>query len=171
MLSLKSVLRGAFTRFFPAGTLLLLVGVIPLVLSGGTGVTPYAPLISFLYTGSATVGYVAVLMIMRRRLSADAPVNGRPSIVAGAVSPVAIMLGLMAGPHPGIGWISAIICAIVGGALAVAMFFPWLARRVAGPLDLVVPGERRAALPTSSFSASTKTYSRSYAVEEDDRDA
>ena len=168
MIDLNAIVRGAITRFFVPGTVLLLVGVVPLVLTGGTGITPFAPLIAIGYMASATTGFAGVLALLRHRLSADAPVAGRPVLTAGVVAPLAILLGLMAKPHVDGRWLGWIACTLVGAALGLAMFSPWLSKARSGPVVLDTLPTEPAALPPAPFAGASRTYSRQYVASDDD---
>lgn len=168
MIDLRAIVRGAVTRFFVPGTVLLLVGVVPLVLTGGTGIAPFAPLIMIGYMVSATTGFAGVLALLRHRLGADAPVAGRPVLTAGVIAPLAIMLGLMAKPHADGRWLSWIACMLVGAALGLAMFSPWLSKVKSGPVVLDTLPTDPTALPPAPFAGASRTYSRQYVADDDE---
>ena len=127
MLSLSKIVRGAFLRFLPTSALLMTVGLVPLILSG-VRLSPLAPLIAAGEVLGVAAGYFGMLALLRGRLSADTPVDGRPSMVAGAVAPLAVMFALMITGSPHHLAAMAPTAAVAGAALGFAMFFPWLAR-------------------------------------------
>ena len=151
MISVRHVVRSALTRFFPTSLFLMAVGLAPIMLSG-VAIHPWAPLIAFSQVVGGTLGFGAALLLIRRRLSADAPLLGRPVIVAGVVAPIVNMLALMVvgSPHTSrVGGMAA--CALGGGILALSMFFPWLSSAT-GMSDLFNARERDA-LPAPPLDA------------------
>jgi hypothetical protein len=165
VISGKRVAKAVFGRFLPASAFLYGVGLVPVILSGVVGISPLAPFIASAQVLSASVGFGLTLFAMRRKLSSDAPVDSRPSIVAGAVSPVAIMLGLMLAqsPHTIPGMIA--LSAATGCALALGMFFPWLSNaRAYGATasPMIESADDKYLMPPSPFIGTSRTYSRSF---------
>ena len=70
-------------------------------------------------------GYWAGLEVMRRWLYPDAAVDGRRSVIAGFMSPVALFI--LWTFSTGLGaWETLILFGLIGFVMAVLMFFAWL---------------------------------------------
>ena len=126
VISTRSILKGAFGRFLPTCAFLLEVDTYRCWHPAWTWT--HGHLCAFYCTRQAQPWATEILSGMRRHLSADAPVAGRPSITAGVVAPIVIMLALMVGPHPGNRLIEMALSAIGGGSLSLVMFFAWLSK-------------------------------------------
>ncbi len=120
-LPLKETLRGALSRFLPS-SILSLSAVTAIIGS-------IFPLGEFLLgvlivSGMLTLGFGAGLEGLRRWLYPDAGVDGRRSIVAGLMAPLALFIPLL---FQGVSeFLGMSVLFIVGVAMAVGMFFPWL---------------------------------------------
>jgi hypothetical protein len=116
-----ATVKGAFGRFLPAGVLLALV--VTAVASEALGLSALAA-IAFLEV-PLLAGYIAAIELLRRRLRGDAGIDGRRSVIAGAVAPVLLFVVMVAlrgtGPLAFLLW--AFVCSF---ATAVLLFFPWL---------------------------------------------
>lgn len=124
MISLRDVLRGATTRYLPSCLvgLVALLALLRLILGGpmNVGWTNILPQMVVL-----AAGYVTTLILMRYRLRADADVAGTRSIVAGLVTPAALLCSLIfIRPTSAISFSA--LSLVLGGTMALLMFFPWL---------------------------------------------
>ena len=120
-----TTLRAALRRFFPA--CMLSVGVVVAFLGLPRSVDAWIAVLGGTAAVAATLtaGFFAGLAFMRRHLYPDALVDGRRSVVAGLMSPLATFL-VMASGIP-LGTAEALgLLAVVGVAMAVLMFFAWL---------------------------------------------
>lgn len=125
-LSLRETLRGAVSRFLPASIGSLAVGGALLDSSGPNwwiefvvGITGFA--------GFLTLGFGLGLLVLQRRLFPDAGVDGRRSVLAGLLSPLAMAIGGSLFITTGLGMAEAAgLLVLVGVVLAVVFFFPWL---------------------------------------------
>lgn len=124
MVSLRDVVRGITTRFLPSCALGLVALTALLRISlGGPFTVGWSKILPQIVVLSA--GYGAVLLLVRYRLRADADVAGRRSIVAGLVSPAALLCALVfIHPRSVVGF--SVLSLVLGGAIAIAMFFAWL---------------------------------------------
>ena len=164
MVESKAIVRGTLARFLPTSAFLMGVGLVPLILSRTPGLSVRAPILAALEVAGATIGYGAALWVMRKRLSSDAPVSGRQSIVAGVVGPVVIMFAFMVIGSPHTLMSLSVGSLAAGAALGLTMFFPWLARPAA-PLVVstdVIGRSVDPVLPSGPFVASTKTFARAH---------
>ena len=134
--SLRSTLRGVFKRFLPA-TGLFYGGAAIL----GMFFEPSAWLIPAmgLVAAGLTTGFGLGLEVLRRWLYPDARVDGRRSVVAGLLSPFALMAAAVLAFPDGMGPVKlTLVVVLTGVLLALAMFFPWLTP---------TPAEQREILP------------------------
>ena len=128
MPSLRTIWRSALTRFLPTSLFLMMVGLVPVMLSG-TPIHPRAPLIALSQVVASAVGFGLMLTAMRRRLADDTPLLGRPAFVAGVVAPIVNVLLLMVAFSPDKSRLRDVaVCAVGGAILGLAMFVPWMAR-------------------------------------------
>jgi hypothetical protein len=142
MLSLSTTWRSAFARVLPTSLFLMMVGLVPVMLSG-LPIHPRAPLIALSQVVANAVGFGLVLTLIRRRLADDAPVLGRPAIVVGVVAPIVNMLSLMVAFSPDKSRLrDLIVCAAGGAIFGLTMFFPWMTRGAGVPRRAVDPEER-----------------------------
>lgn len=127
-LPVSAVLRGVLGRFLP-GSVISMAGLMGLVsLFGGPSLFEFLMVVALPSVGLA-MGYGIGLEGLRRWLFPDAEVDGRRSLVAGFVSPLALFtwvtvvaesLGGLTLPV-GVG-----VVLLLGMLMAVVMFFPWL---------------------------------------------
>ena len=135
--SAGAVFRGIFGRFLPGSLISMasLMGLISLI--GGPSLFEFLLVVALPSVGLA-IGYAIGLESLRRWLFPDAAVDGRRSLLAGIVSPLALFtwvtmvaesLGGLTLPA-GVG-----VLLLVGFLMAVVMFFPWLTGDEAGGSD------------------------------------
>ena len=120
----KQILRGAFGRFLP-GSLISGGGMLG-VMSYIDGFQLFEFLAGvFFFGGLLTLGFGIGMEGLRRWLYQDAEVDGRRSVVAGLLSPLALFISValfqpiftLFGPG---------VFFLVGIVMAVVMYFPWL---------------------------------------------
>ena len=129
MVTVREILRGAFTRFLPAaggGALAILLAF------DGRNVAAIQPAGWALFAGlllAQTVGFATLLWRLRFRLEVTAGVAGRRSVVAGALGIVGLFVESIFAQGASTG--SAILMGVAAGAGAgVLTFWPWMRRRV-----------------------------------------
>jgi hypothetical protein len=122
--SLKATLRGAFKRFLPAaGVLYGGAAVLGMFIEPSAWLIPGLALVA----GGLTAGFGLGLEVLRRWLYPDAKVDGRRSMVAGLLSPFALMAAAAFAFPGGMGPVKLTLVVVLTGVLmALAMFFPWL---------------------------------------------
>ena len=76
MPSLRTTWRSALTRFLPTSPFLMMVGLVPVMLSG-TPIHPRAPLIALSQVVASAVGFGLMLTAMRRRFADATPLLSR----------------------------------------------------------------------------------------------
>ena len=158
-LSFESVTRGVLRRFLPGAG--LIYG--PLVALGAV----FEPTIrSLLFpgflglVGGLGLGFGLGLAVLRKRLYPDAAVDGRRALLAGLLSPFALMAASALALPLIAGLSDAAVLVALGGAvllvgflMALVMFFPWLTptpeegRKKAESLG---PGDDTSVLPGSA---------------------
>lgn len=132
MVAGKEIVRGALLRFVP--TVLVVMGLIALtgVIVGRGGVSVAGAAMGAVEIAGLTVGYVAALLAIGKRLRDDASVGGRRANVAALGSILALVATSMV--VQGVSPLRAFgLSALAGGAVTVALFAPWIGRRAAAP--------------------------------------
>jgi hypothetical protein len=115
-----ATLKGALGRFLPAGVLLAFA-----VMAASQELGLSALVATLFFEVPLTSGYIAGIELLRRRLRGDAGIDGRKSVIAGAVAPLvlfAVVVGLE-GARP-LGFL--LWTFLSGFVTAVLLFFPWL---------------------------------------------
>jgi hypothetical protein len=122
---MQVTLQGTLGRFLPASLLSTGLTLAGLGFLSGSSVLELG-LVALLASGVLTIGFGAGLEGLRRWLPRDAGVEGRRSVLAGLLSPLATFI--FAVLHGGFGVVGGSLWLfLVGMVLAVVMFFPWLA--------------------------------------------
>jgi hypothetical protein len=122
MIDLRAITRGVLTKFMPGYALgvtaLLALGTLTGGIIVGWG--------SVIQQGVVlSVGYWSALVALRYRLNNTAEVNGRRSLIAGILAPPAALTAMIIfRTDADLGILA--VSGLVGGAMAMAMFFPWL---------------------------------------------
>ena len=129
MISWRSILRAAFTKFLPgaAGLILIMVGV---VVTYGVQLDDGWTRLFAIEVISMAAGYAAVLGLMRRSLSPDSAPDSRKSVIVGAAS-AALLLAITNAVYHWTPSALGLASLVAGGSSAGLMFFPWLQRRSA----------------------------------------
>ena len=123
-LSIQEVLRGALSRFFPASALSMgAVGAAVGMPGPGQWLGWLGGVLGF--AGALTVGFGLGLVALKRWLYPDADVAGRRSVVAGLLSPLAVFISVAVGSGLSQAQVP-VVLALIGGVMAVGMFFAWL---------------------------------------------
>ena len=123
-LSIREVLRGALSRFFPASVLSMgAVGVAVGMPGPGQWLGWLMGVLGF--AGALTGGFGLGLVALKRWLYPDADVTGRRSVVAGLLSPLAVFISVAVGSGLSQAQVP-VVLALIGGVMAVSMFFAWL---------------------------------------------
>lgn len=127
MVTLRTILRGAVTRFLPTAT----VGSVAILLAfDGKNVAAIQPAGWALMAGlllAETAGFAILLARMRYRLETTAEVGGRRSVIAGALGIVGLFVGSILVQGAGIPW--ALLIALISGAFAGGVtYLPWFQR-------------------------------------------
>ncbi len=140
MLSARQIVRGALLKTAPGALVgfAILVGASSFARSEisvgriGTSIAGAAAI---------AVGSALVLLVSRRRLRADAGVDGRRAFIAGLAS---LALGLTLRPFVGaIGMFGEYALMAASGALvSTAMFWPWIRGRIVRPEEIIAEQER-----------------------------
>ena len=126
-ISLSRVLKGTATRFLP-GSVIGMGALSALIPPGGLSGIRLLEMVLLHQVGPLALGFGLGLVGLHRWLYPDSEVQGRRSLVAGLLSPIAMLgagvftavLGLVPLPQPGI------VSFLVGIVMALAMYFPWL---------------------------------------------
>ena len=126
-LSLSKVLKGTVARFLP-GSVIGMGALSALIPPGGLSGIRLLELVLLQQVGPLAIGFGLGLLGLHRWLYPDSEIQGRRSLVAGLLSPVAMLgagvftavLGLDPLPPPGL------VSFLVGIVMALAMYFPWL---------------------------------------------
>ena len=122
-LSIREVLRGTLSRFLPASVLSM--GAVGAAAGmAGPGLDWLVGVLGF--AGALTGGFGLGMVALKRWLYPDADVAGRRSVVAGLLSPLAVFISVVLGSglsHPAQ---VPVVLALIGGVMAVSMFFAWL---------------------------------------------
>jgi hypothetical protein len=121
-ISLREVAKGTLGRFLPGSVIgmgLLSVIIPPVGLDGPL----LLELLLLHEVGPLVIGFGLGLVGLHRWLYPDSEVTGRKSFIAGLLTPIA-MLG--AGVLISLPVQPALVSFLVGIAMAVGMFFPWL---------------------------------------------
>jgi len=142
MITWRSILRGAFTRFLP-GAAGLILALVAMVVARGTVLDDGWTRLLALEVASLSAGYAVVLGFMRRQLRADAVPDSGKSMIVGAAATAVLLLVTDSIPHwrP---WSLALASFSAGGLSAALMFFPWLTRRAAAdPATHAMKGTER----------------------------
>jgi hypothetical protein len=138
MTSGQDILRGLIKRFIP-GCIGVIAGL--LVALAGPNEIPWSFWASIVLGNS--VGFGAGLLGLRKRLDPAAEVQGRRSLIAGALAPLAAgVLTFIAGTTGGLGLVA--MSALAGAGSALAMYFPWLSEPASSESDwpqIPTPGE------------------------------
>ncbi len=126
-ISLREVVKGTLGRFLPGSVIGMgvLAAIIP---PAGLDLPRLLELLLFHEVGPLVTGFGLGLLGLHRWLYPDSEVTGRRSIVAGFLTPIAMLgagvltglLGMVPQPQP------AAVSFLVGIAMALAMYFPWL---------------------------------------------
>lgn len=126
-IALSKVVKGTLTRFLPGSVIGMgaLSAVIP---PGGFGGLRLLEFLLVHQVGPLAIGFGLGLAGLHRVLYPDAEVAGRRGLVAGLLSPVAMLgagvftqlLGIVPLPRP------ALVSFLVGIVMALVLFFPWL---------------------------------------------
>ena len=126
-ISLREVTKGTLTRFLPGSVLGM--GALSLIIPpGGVGGLQLLELVLLHQVGPLAIGFGLGLVGLHRWLFPDSEVSGRRGLLAGVLSPVAMLgagvltqvLGMDALAQP------ALVSLLVGVTLALVMFFAWL---------------------------------------------
>lgn len=127
MLRLRQVATATFLRFLPA-TAVAIVAITALFF----GPIAQMPLPAWLYLSKAlveqTLGFAITLLFYRRRLSADAGVDGRRTILVGAFSAVLLVAAASLGGPVIPARAEAIVWWLTGASAAAVTYWPWLRR-------------------------------------------
>lgn len=126
-ISLSKVLKGTIGRFLP-GSVIGMGALSALIPPGGLGGLRLLELLLLHQVGPLMIGFGLGLVGLHRWLYPDSEIQGRKSLVAGLLSPIAMLgagvftglLGIVPLPQPGL------ISLLVGIVMALAMYFPWL---------------------------------------------
>lgn len=125
MISLRSIAKAVMLRFLPGYAM----GVAALLTLGSlTGGVHVGWELLVLLCALACGGFGAMLAVLRFRLRATADVTGRRSLLAGVLAPPAMLTAMVAfRAYSQFGVV--VIAALVGAAMALAMYLPWLKER------------------------------------------
>jgi hypothetical protein len=127
MVTLRTILRGAVTRFLPTAAL----GSVAILLAfDGKNVAAIRPAGWALMAGlllAETAGFATFVARMRYRLETSADVEGRRSVIAGALGIVGLFVGSIFAQGAGVPW--ALLIALISGAFAGGVtYLPWVRR-------------------------------------------
>ena len=135
-ISLSKVAKGTLARFLP-GSVIGMGALSIIIPPGGVGGLRLLEFLLLHQVGPLAIGFGLGLVGLHRWLFPDSEVTGRRGVIAGLLSPVAMLgagvltqlLGIVPLPQP------ALVSFLVGIVMALVMFFPWLSP---------TPEERRA---------------------------
>ena len=132
MLRIREIFGAAAKRFLPAA-LGVLATVLVADIARGMPFIGARVQIAFAQSVGLVLGYVTILILLRKRMRADAQVQGRRSLIAGVVAAAAsywtyMVSGAPSHEVPFFMWLTYLmgIGAATGVGGTIAVFFPWL---------------------------------------------
>lgn len=140
MVSFREILRGTLTRFVPAAIVGQAVIIILLLAGEPYGLVWGDTTILAGFTLALAAGHLGALSAVRRFLRSDADVAGRRALISGLAAG-AVHFGTAAALQD-LTVTDGFPLGLESGAVAaLLMFFPWIGRQQAAPVDVEIPRE------------------------------